>query len=269
MTTLLIDADVLVYVHASAQQTTIDWGDDDETSKDAGDPDAVWDAIVAHAERLLDAAGASKYVLCVSGAGNWRNAVWPPYKMHRKQENRPLLVDEMRARAIAAGGYQRPLLEADDILGILATHPKIIPGRKVIWSIDKDLMQIPGEHLVWPKGGEPEIVHQKAIDGALLHIRQTLTGDSVDGYPGCPRIGKVKAEEIMGRVFETLSPEAAARDPQALMRAMWGAVVRTFEKKGLTEEDALKQARVARILQHRDYDFEKKETKLWTPPGCK
>ena len=34
---------------------------------------------------------------------------------------------------------------------------------------------------------------------------------------------------------------------------------------GLTEEDALVNARLARILTADDYDFEKKEPKLWTP----
>jgi DNA polymerase-1 len=255
VTTLLIDADVLVYVYSAAEETAVDWGDG-EVSKDAGDPDAVWASLVSRAEDLQDAAGASRYVLCVSGAGNWRNAIWPPYKAHRKPENRPLLVDEMRARCIAAGGYQRPLLEADDILGILATHPKIIPGRKIIWSIDKDLMQIPGEHLVWPKGEEPRIVKVAPEEGRLLHMRQTLTGDSVDGYPGCPGIGPKRADDIL-----------LSAPPWGTWEEAWAAIVKAFAKKGLTEEDALKQARVARILQHTDYDFQKKETKLWMPPS--
>ena len=38
-----------------------------------------------------------------------------------------------------------------------------------------------------------------------------------------------------------------------------------FEKKGLTEDDALLQARVARILRASDYDFKKKEPIMWTP----
>ena len=40
----------------------------------------------------------------------------------------------------------RPNIEADDILGILATSQKIVKGNKIIVSIDKDLDQIAGLH---------------------------------------------------------------------------------------------------------------------------
>jgi DNA polymerase-1 len=45
----------------------------------------------------------------------------------------------------------------------------------------------------------------------------------------------------------------------------WKAVVRTFEAKGLTADDALVQARLARIVRDSDWDSEKMEVKLWTP----
>ena len=38
-----------------------------------------------------------------------------------------------------------------------------------------------------------------------------------------------------------------------------------FKEKEYTEEDALTNARLARILTVDDYDFNKKEPKLWTP----
>ena len=40
----------------------------------------------------------------------------------------------------------------------------------------------------------------------------------------------------------------------------------TFEEKGLTEEDALVNARLAKILTADDYDFNKKRTNLIGPP---
>ena len=45
----------------------------------------------------------------------------------------------------------------------------------------------------------------------------------------------------------------------------WQVVVETYASKGLTEEEALQQARVARILRHTDYDVEKEEVVLWKP----
>ena len=46
---------------------------------------------------------------------------------------------------------------------------------------------------------------------------------------------------------------------------LWKGVVETYFTKGLTEGDALIQARLARILRHEDYDYKKKEPILWTP----
>lgn len=39
----------------------------------------------------------------------------------------------------------------------------------------------------------------------------------------------------------------------------------TYEFRCITEEDALVQARCARILHADDWDFEKSEVILWTP----
>jgi DNA polymerase-1 len=46
---------------------------------------------------------------------------------------------------------------------------------------------------------------------------------------------------------------------------MWQAIVTTYEKAGLTEDDAIIQARCARILRYEDIDNEG-EIILWTPP---
>ena len=78
---------------------------------------------------------------------------------------------------------------------------------------------------------------------------QTLTGDATDGYSGCPGGGPKKAEAIL---------EAAGENP-------WPAIVAAYEKAGLSEEAALQQARVARILRASDYNFKKKEPILWKP----
>lgn len=134
----------------------------------------------------------------------------------------------------------KPKLEADDIIGILATKPG---SQMVIVSDDKDLMQIPGRHLI-----DGEIVEVTAEQGERFHMLQTLTGDPVDGYPGVPGIGKVKAEKIFGD------------------QPSWLKVVATYEANGLTEEDALLQARLAKILQWDNWDQEKQEVILWSLP---
>jgi DNA polymerase-1 len=46
---------------------------------------------------------------------------------------------------------------------------------------------------------------------------------------------------------------------------LWDVVLHQFARAGLTAEDALLQARLARILHNDDYDHAKKEPILWTP----
>src|SRR5690606_15306825 len=79
---------------------------------------------------------------------------------------------------------------------------------------------------------------------------QVLTGDPTDGYSGCPGIGPKRAERLLDGVG---------------LEDMWSVIVETYEAKGLTEEDALQQARVARILRKNDYDFKNKSPMLWAP----
>jgi DNA polymerase-1 len=84
------------------------------------------------------------------------------------------------------------------------------------------------------------------------HMFQTLTGDAVDGYKGCPGMGPVGAQKLLS-------------DGMAMEDGMWPMVVKAYEKKNLTEEDALRNARLARILRWDDWDRKKKEPILWTP----
>jgi hypothetical protein len=45
----------------------------------------------------------------------------------------------------------------------------------------------------------------------------------------------------------------------------WKSVVSAFASKDLDESAALQNARLAKILQHTDYDFNTESVKLWTP----
>jgi len=78
-------------------------------------------------------------------------------------------------------------------------------------------------------------------------LLQALTGDSVDGYPGCPGIGPKRAERLLNK------------------ETSWETVVAAYAKEGLDEEYALAQARVARILRWDEYNIKKEEVILWTP----
>ena len=130
-------------------------------------------------------------------------------------------------------------LEADDAMGIYATaHP-----GNIIVSPDKDMRQIPGKlyNLTDTTYITPE-------EGAQWHLIQTLAGDQTDGYSGVPGIGVKRAELLFDK--EGYS---------------WQTVLKAFTDKGLTEKDALLNARLARILTLDDYDTKRQEPILWTP----
>jgi DNA polymerase-1 len=144
-----------------------------------------------------------------------------------------------------------PTLEADDVMGVLATHPGLSKNHQcIIVSQDKDMKTIPTT--VW---NGKDLVTYSEQEADYWHMYQTLVGDTSDGYKGCPAIGKVKAEKLLTEVL--IQP--------GLPQPYWPTVVKAYEKAGLTEADALVQARLARILRWSDWDNEKKQPILWSP----
>jgi DNA polymerase I len=145
-------------------------------------------------------------------------------------------------------------LEADDVMGILATTDKY-SDRAVIVSIDKDMRTIPGRHLNPAK--DTRIVTVTPDEADYAWMTQTLVGDSSDGYKGCPGVGPVGAYKIL--------PALGRRSEGEWLKRAWPLVVSAFAGKKLSEDDALMQARMARILRRSDYDKTTKEVILWHP----
>lgn len=238
--TLIIDADMILYQALSNAEIETEFEDD------------MWMLTCDHKqariqfddriEQLIKEADVTEYVLCFSHPENFRKDIYPEYKANRKATRKPLGFKDFRAEMIDSyNSVSMHRIEADDVVGILATKEP----DTIIYSEDKDLMQIPGKHLI-----DGEIVYVDALDGERFHMMQTLTGDQVDGYPGCPGVGPVKAKRLLDEI-----------DPLH----WWDSIVEEYEKKGLTEADALVQARVARILQHCDWDYDLQEPILWSP----
>lgn len=243
MRTALIDADILAYQAAAAVEQPIDWGDG-LWSLHAFEDEAIaqFDGQIKKIEEDLEA---DRLVLAFSDKENWRKDVLPTYKSNRAGVRKPMLLKFLREYAETKYEvFVRPTLEGDDVLGILATHKSKIPGEKIVVSIDKDFKTIPGKHYNFSKGEHFEITEDEAN---YWHLYQTLTGDQTDGYSGCPSVGPKGAEKLLA------------------VAPTWETVVGAFEGKGLCEEEALVQARVARILRATDYDFSKKQVILWEP----
>lgn len=186
--------------------------------------------------------GNYEIIMCFTDKENFRKHILPTYKANRVGKRKPLgyyqVVDWVHKNFTT---YQRPTLEADDCVGILMT----LKGTNgIAISGDKDFKSIPGKFYNFISDEFYDITKEEAD---YNHLYQTLIGDTADNYKGCPGVGAVGAHKLLDT-----SPT-------------WATVVEAFEKKGLTEDDALVQARVARILRADDYDFKAKKPKLWVP----
>src|SRR5690348_12093098 len=172
----------------------------------SADFDEAREAIEEKIERLIDRLQPDDVTICLSDdIDNFRSAlVDPTYKANRTSE-RPHqlypLKDWLRDQYVVA---EIPTLEADDVMGIIATDPNRTDER-IIVSADKDMLTIPGK-LYQPHRQEdaqgrmlkkPVIRDVTPEEAARYHLYQTLIGDTTDGYPGLPGCGPKCAKEIL------------------------------------------------------------------------
>ena len=260
MSIVLIDADIIVYEACHRNQTDIDW--DGEGKTGYANFEAATEDFAASVAAIGKATGCDDGVLILTDSdrdANFRRKVWPEYKKHRGDSNtsRPILFAALREWIHENyATKEKPGIEGDDTIGIMATGDiNGLPEDKqarVIASIDKDMLTIPGRHYNWRKPGGVFTVTEDEAYYNLLY--QTIIGDSTDNFPGLPGCGPVGA----GRILDDASGQS--------MREMWEHVVIAFEERGLSRNDALTQARCARILQASDWDFKHDKVILWTPP---
>ena len=219
---LLIDADFIVYKCCAAAEEDFDFGVDVivVTSR--------FSDVMRLIERDLNNVKSNlglfdDIILFFSSATNFRKEIAADYKGHR---NRKKPCGYRRAIDELSKTYEVIKiddLEADDALGIYATEN---PGN-IICSPDKDLRQIPGKLYDFKN----ETITITPEEGERWFFIQTMSGDMTDGYSGIPGIGVKRAAALLDKNGCT-----------------WETVVNAFAEKNMTEEDALMNARLARIL---------------------
>lgn len=269
---LLIDADVLAYQAATAVERVVCWENEICVPfATLGDALNDFDRRVNQACRALDASP-DRITLCFScpTEENFRKRLYPQYKANRAGKPRPVALVFLRD-AIMKKEYPRhcvrlPGLEADDVLGILATDPSYMPEfRKIVVSVDKDMKTIPCEFFDlnkgWDETGRAVVQKVTAEVADQWFLTQALTGDTADGYPGCPGYGPVKAMKL----FENVLEEQRGRHKKAVS-VLWPVVVEAYHKVGFGREYALTQARLARILRSGEYNMKNGRPRLWQPP---
>jgi len=238
---LLVDGDIVAYTAAASAETPINWGGGLWTLHCT--EQEVIEKVEQQIDKITDRDAFGKIQVALSDTENFRKRVDAQYKANRKDIRKPMLLQFAKDYlAETYDGLVIPEFEADDVLGIECSA-----GNAVIWSTDKDLKTVQGKHLV-----EGEIIEISEDEADYWFFYQTLVGDLTDNYQGCPKVGPKTAEKILEK------------------EATWDAVVAAYIKAGLSEQVALQNARLARILRH--YDYVNGEIILWTPQstdnGC-
>jgi len=243
---LLIDGDILTYKVCWAVQTVVHWDDGIlTTATNVEELKAQANTMIEYWQEKLGEGKEFTTVICFSDrANNFRRKIFPDYKLNRKDSKKPLGYNHLETYLKEHYATKtQPMLEADDVLGILATDGEF--DRNIIISIDKDMLTIPCEY--YNMDSEiTEVIDEKTADHMFFF--QTLTGDSVDNYKGCPGIGPKRATELL-----------------LTKGVKWQTIKDAYEKAGLTEEDAILNARMARILRKCEYNRATEEVKLWSP----
>ncbi|QDP60613.1 MAG: putative ribonuclease H [Prokaryotic dsDNA virus sp.] len=236
-----VDGDVLVFRAAWKSESVHDWGNDlYSVVADLNEARGHYDHILA------SIVGDNEYTVVFSDpdSQNFRYEVFEDYKSarHSTGSRKPLVYRDLRRELIETRPERHtylPCVEGDDVLGILQT------ADTVCCTIDKDLQCIPGSHYNFDKDEYTEVTHQEAYE---FFLRQALAGDATDGIPGIRGVGLKTAEKILTKRGYS-----------------WQSVVDEYVDRGLSEEFALMNARLVRILTPALWNYKDHAPILWTP----
>jgi DNA polymerase-1 len=276
----LIDGDTVAFIAAAAAQGVLETeGGFLEPFARRPDGEAIVDNTIHWLKTKLGLTDLKVFLSCPAEE-NWRLGIDPEYKSNRKASVRPLLLTPLKEYLRRAFGADHlAFLEADDAIGVYATSKELIEGDRIIIGLDKDFRTIPGTHFQFrdlDQHREPNVREITAEEAIRWHYAQALAGDAVDGYAGCPGIGMTRALRIVESPERLVPKEGVitrgARKGEKVIKwhsagpcSIWEAVVSCYEKEGLSEADALRTARLAKILHATDYDIETKRIRLWVP----
>lgn len=158
-------------------------------------------------EDILANTGATEHQVWLSDSleNNFRFKIDPLYKISRQSQPKPKWYWSIKQflknewQAIESTGQ-----EADDALGINQDKDGVFgvddcgPYQEfltTICTIDKDLMQVPGQHYNFVTKDWTEVSY---LSGMISFYSQFLIGDRVDDIEGVKGLGKVKTKNLLG-----------------------------------------------------------------------
>ncbi|MDE3023212.1 MAG: hypothetical protein KGI54_15410 [Pseudomonadota bacterium] len=146
--------------------------------------------------RIIGNLNADEYRIFLSGTENFRKDIDPDYKANRKNQARPIWLEDVREYLIQEWRAEvTDWYEADDAIGI-----NMVENATIV-SIDKDLKQIPGRHFNFVTNTFDLI---DEVQARRNFYKQFLIGDVADNITGVAGIGKVKAERIIGCLYDEM-----------------------------------------------------------------
>ncbi len=166
----------------------------------AGEPTGALYGVLNMLRRLeSDYKADYKAVVFDAKGKTFRDDWYPEYKAHRPPMP-PEMVGQIEPlhAAIRAAGW--PLLmvdgvEADDVIGTLATRAAVNGVETLISTGDKDLTQLVGPHVRWYNTMSNELLDEAGVAAkfgvppAKMVDYLALVGDTVDGVPGVQKCG--------------------------------------------------------------------------------
>ncbi|MFV2057951.1 MAG: DNA polymerase I, partial [Thiohalomonadales bacterium] len=197
-----------------------------------GEPTGAVYGVISMLRRLLERYQPSHICVVFDAKGKtFRNDIYAEYKA-----NRPPMPDELRVQIqpihdiVSALGFPKLVIEgveADDVIGTLATQASVLKMECVIVTGDKDMAQLVNEHVSLLNTmtdtftDRDGVIDKFAVKPKQIIDYLALMGDSSDNIPGVPKVGPKTAakwlklygdldgvishaDEIKGKVGENL-----------------------------------------------------------------
>jgi len=166
----------------------------------AGEPTGALHGVINMLRRLAgEYPSAHRAVVFDARGKTFRDELYPDYKAHRQAmpEDLAAQIEPIHA-AVRALGW--PLLtvdgvEADDVIGTLASQASARGWQTVISTGDKDLTQLVDDRVLWVNTMSGEVLDRSAVESKFgigperIVDYLALVGDAVDGVPGVEKCG--------------------------------------------------------------------------------
>lgn len=197
----------------------------------------------------------ARIVVAWEGKGSLRERqrLYSGYKANREGRERGEGVDPMEAQCevirqmlslMGVGQYSSEGHEADDVIATLVrTEFAGKEHRNVVWSSDRDLLQLVGEHTVLVVPGKGTVYDEERVRGEYgvnpkeYLMFRVFDGDKSDNIPGLRRFPRKKIAEIV--TAGTADLESIYTEERVAMTAYQRRTLEEFEAQAKVNESLM------------------------------